>query len=271
MCCIGSCGCRSRCESTFCFVVGADSEVAIVAAVHGVPEPQRLIERERVVDLAAQIDVVAWRSQAQRFRSVALRSDDVDVGRVVRALAIGEEVERALLADERAAEAEVVGTKLFRPLARRKRTACARGAVAQRDAREYADGADAGLRDDFHRHAAGAVILGRELIARDADRSNLRFERQRAPLEAVDCNHGARTRHVFELASQLGRVVRECLQLLARERRSERRSRVGGVLLHRDSRLDGFDPQHDNLFVVPGRTRTLSECRARSRRVCWIM
>ena len=75
-------------------------------------------------------------------------------------------------------------------------------------------------------------IFRRELIARDADRSDLRLGRQRAALEAVDADDGARAGHVLQLLLQRRRIVRQRFDLIARQRRAERSAlRIGGRLL----------------------------------------
>jgi hypothetical protein len=98
------------------------------------------------------------------------------------------------------------------------------------------------------------VILGGELIARNADRFDHRLGRQRATLEAVDADHGARTGHVLQLLPQLGRIVGERFHLFARQGGAERVAAVGGrfllVLAHLDRRLHLLERQQQQLFVI---------------------
>ena len=99
------------------------------------------------------------------------------------------------------------------------------------------------------------MVFGGELIARDTNRSNHRFGRQRSAFETVDADHRTGTRHVLELLLQDRRVVRERLDLLARQGRAKRRAvPVGGrllfVLFHGDRRLDALDRQHGDLPVL---------------------
>jgi hypothetical protein len=99
------------------------------------------------------------------------------------------------------------------------------------------------------------VKLRRELIARNADGSDLRLRGQRASFEAVDADDRARSRHVVQLLLKDRGIVRERLDLLAGQRRAERRpARIGGrhlfVLTHRNRRLELRDLQHRDLLVV---------------------
>ena len=116
----------------------------------------------------------------------------VQVGGVVRVDAEDAEIERALVLEQRAAQAEAVDGILLRTPDRHERAAAAQRVVAHSDRGVVADRSEARLRDDLDEDAAGAVVFRRELIARDADRSDLRLRRQRAAFEAVDADHGAR-------------------------------------------------------------------------------
>ena len=98
-------------------------------------------------------------------------------------------------------------------------------------------------------------MFGGELIARDADRSNLRFVRQRAAFEAVDLDDRAGAGHVHQLLPQHVGIVGQRLELFAGERGAEgRAARVGGrrllVLADRDRFLVAGDRQHQHLPVV---------------------
>ena len=73
-------------------------------------------------------------------------------------------------------------------------------------------------------HAPGGVMFRRELIARDANRSDLRLRRQRAALEAVDLDHRTGAGHVQQLLAEHLRIVRQRLELFTRQRRAERRA-----------------------------------------------
>jgi hypothetical protein len=54
------------------------------------------------------------------------------------------------------------------------------------------------LRDDVDEQSAGAVVFGRELIAGDVDRLDLRVRRQRCALEAVDADDRFAAGHLLQ-------------------------------------------------------------------------
>jgi hypothetical protein len=100
-----------------------------------------------------------------------------------------------------------------------------------------------------------AVEFGRELIPRNADRSNLRLRRQCAALEAVDANDSSRAGHVLQLLLQHLRIVRQRFDFFARQRRAEGSSaRVGRgllfVLLDGHRRFELRDRQDRHLPVL---------------------
>ena len=90
---------------------------------------------------------------------------------------------------------------------------------------------DARLRDDVDEEGAGVVIFRREAVARDVDRFDLRLRRQRRSFEAVDADDRRASRHLLQLLAQHGGIVRQRLDLLARQRRSERRRAIDGDFL----------------------------------------
>ena len=153
----------------------------------------------------------AWHGGVQVWRVVGTDAERVDE-------------ERALVLNHRAAEAEAVVDVLFGAPDRHERAAAAQAIVAHQQVREVAQRSDARLRDDLNRHPAGGVKLRRELIAGDADRSNHRLGRQRPALEAVDADDGAGPGHLLQLLLQHRRVVRQRVDLIARQRRPERRT-----------------------------------------------
>ena len=135
-----------------------------------------------------------------------------------------------------------------------ERAAPGQAIAAEPRAEVHAHRSESRLRDDLDVDAAGGVMLGRELIARDADRSNLRFVRQRAAFEAVDLDDRAGTGHVHQLLPQHVGIVRQRFELFAGERGAERgAARVGGrrlfVLADGDRFLVTRDRQHQHLLV----------------------
>ena len=242
----------------FDLVKAADALVLVGEAAQVVGEADRLVERQGVVHLPVHEQVVARRPDRQRLGArAAARQHDVQVRRVVRAGPEGVDVERALVLDETAAHPETVVDVALGSSDRHERAAAAQPAVAHAEVREVADRSDPGLRDDLDRHAARAVEFRRELIARDADRSDLRLRRQRAALEPVDPDDRARAGHLLQLLLQLHRIVRQRFDLFAGERRAERvAARIGGGLLlvlpdgHRCFHL--FDGEYGDLFVLAG-------------------
>src|SRR5204863_5269245 len=153
------------------------------------------------------------------------------------------EVERALVLDQGASHAELVIEILFGALDRNERTALAQRVVPKIEAGVVADRPLPGLRDDVDRYASRAVVLRGKLIARDADRSDLRLRRQGAALEAVDAEDRARSGHVLQLLPQRRGVVRQRLDRFTRQRRAEGdglaiRGRGLPVAFDGDRRLD---------------------------------
>ena len=117
---------------------------------------------------------------------------------------------------------EAVDLILLGPLDRHKRAASAQRSVPHAERRVVADRSEARPRDDLDEHAAGAMVLRCKLVARDANRSNLRFRRQRAPLEPVDPDDGAGAGHVLQLLLQCGGVIGQRFDLIPGEHGSER-------------------------------------------------
>ncbi len=252
-------------------VVAAHAKVVVRDVGQVVAEAERLIERDGVVEHAVHEHIVARRLQIQRARDGAGRHHRVQVRRVVRVDAEDVQEERALLLDDRAAEAEAVVDVLLGASHRHERTRARERTVAHQRVREVPQRPDAGLRDDLDGHAARAVELGGELIAGDADRSDHRLRRQRAALEAVDADDRAGTGHVLELLLQDRRIVRERVDLIARQHGAERRPvavrrRLLFVLLHGDRGFHLPDREHRDLAVVASadtdvRKRPLLEAR----------
>ena len=239
----------------FRLVVAADAEVVGGGARHRVTEPQRLIEGDRVIELPADELIAARRLQAQRVCQRPTRHRRIQIRSVVGIDPEGVEEERAPLLHQRPAHPESVVDIALRTSHRHERAASAQRIAPHRHVREVAQGPDARLRDDFDRHAARRVKFRRELIARDANRLDHRFRRQRAAFEAVDANHRARPRHVFQLAPQRCGIVRQRFDLFAGQRRAEGgsipiRSRLLPVLLDRDGRFHALDRQHRDLAIL---------------------
>src|SRR6185503_2843632 len=104
----------------------------------------------------------------------------VQVRRFVPVDAEHVDVELALVLDHRAAHPEAVVDVLLRAPNGDERAALAHRVVPETELRVVADGPLSWLRDDVDGHAPGTVVLRGELIARNADRSDLRLGRQRA-------------------------------------------------------------------------------------------
>ena len=179
------------------FVVAADAEVAVREPGQVVGKAQRLIERERVVHLTIDKEVVVRRSEPQCPCLRAIGQRHIQVGCVVGVDAKHVEVERALVPDEPAAHAEAVVEILFGAPGRHERAAAAQRVVPEPEGRVVTNRSQARLRDDFDRHPAGAMVLRGKLVARDADRSDLRFGGQGAALEAIDADDRAGARHIL--------------------------------------------------------------------------
>src|SRR5437868_15246946 len=111
-------------------VVAADAEVVVSDVRQVVPEPQGLIERHRVVDLAVEENVVARRLEAQRVSHRAAWYRGVQVWRVIGTAAERVDEKRALVLDQRAAEAEAVVNVLFGTPRRYEWAASAQAIVA---------------------------------------------------------------------------------------------------------------------------------------------
>ena len=203
-------------------VVAADAEIVVRGPRQVIAEPQCLIERHRVVHLTVDEQIVAGRFQVQGVRQRAAGQRRVQIGRLVRIDPEYVDIERALVLDQRPAEPEAVVDVLLRSLNRDERAAAAPSAVAHSEVGVVADATESRLGDDLDRDTAGTVELGGKLIARDADRSDLRLRRQRATFEAVDADHRARSGHVLQLLLQLRRIVGQRFDLIARERGAER-------------------------------------------------
>ena len=213
-----------------------------------------MIQRERIIHLPVHIQVVTRRFEAQRHRLRAVGQSGVQVGRVVRTDAVHIDIEGALLLDQRAAQPKPVVDILFGALHGHKRAAAAQRSVSRSEHRIVADRSEARLGDDLDGHAAGTMVFRRKLVARDADGSDLRLRGQRASLETVDADDGTGAGHVLELLLQLDGVVRQRLDLIAREHGPERlspvRRRFLPVLGHGNRRLDFLNRQHGDVFVL---------------------
>ena len=101
--------------------------------------------------------------------------------------------------------------------------------VAQAVADAAAHRPDARLRDDVDEEPAGVVVLGRERVARDVDRLDLRLRRQPPRLRSCRREDGVGAGHVLELLAHLVRIVRQRVDLLARQRAAERRARIAAA------------------------------------------
>jgi hypothetical protein len=142
----------------------------------------------------------------------------------------------------------------LRPLDLGERTAPGDRAVAQVVAAAAAQRPEARLRDDVDEQAARAVVLGRERVAGDVDRLDHGLRRQLPALEAVDADDAA-AGHLLELLRHLGRIVRERVHLIARQRRAERAVVAIGrrflfVAADGHGILQTLNGQHDHLPVV---------------------
>ena len=234
----------------------ADALVPVLEGVVAKAEAQRLIDGQRVIDIQVAVEAVVVALDRHRFGAVlAIRRHDVDVRRLAAVHVVDEEVERALVLDQRAAAAHAEIAIAFRPAFRHERAAAAQRIAEQAIVHVHPHRPHARLRDDLDVDAARGVEFRGELIARDADRSDLRLVRQRRAFEAVDADHRAGAGHVHQLLAQHLGIVGQIRELLARQRRAERRSaRIGGggllVLADQHGFLVAFDRQHQHLLVV---------------------
>ena len=167
------------------------------------------------------------------------------------------DTEKLLLSfDERPAETQAEVAVLRRPLTRDHRVPAVERAVVEAEPRLSAQRTHPGLRDDVDEEAEGRVVLGGERVARDVDRLDLRLGRQLLPLERIDADRRVGAGEALELAGHLVRVFRECLHLLARQRRPERPRAVRGrgllVAPHRHVLGEPGERQHHQVLVVAG-------------------
>ena len=180
----------------------------------------------------------------------------VRMRRRVGRIAVEVDRERAAILDQRAAEVAAPVPALRRALFLHQWILAVHRAVVETQPRRRAQRPDARLRDDVDVQPAGAVVLGRELIAGDADHLDLRLRRQLLSLEAVDADGGSDARHVLELPLQLVGIFGQRLDLLARERGAERQRAIGRGLLPIASDGDGVlhlsQRQDQDVFVVAG-------------------
>jgi hypothetical protein len=72
--------------------------------------------------------------------------------------------------------------------------------------------------------------FGRELVARDVNRFDLRLRRQLLPLEAVHSKDRVGPGDVAQLTLQFGRIVRKVLDLIVSQVQAERAARAIGRL-----------------------------------------
>src|SRR5439155_15761525 len=92
----------------FGLVVAADAQVVVRETGQVIREAQRLIERDRIVQLPVDKEVVAGRLEGQRFRARSGGQRDIQVRCVVRVHAEQVDVEGAFVLDQRSAQAEAV-------------------------------------------------------------------------------------------------------------------------------------------------------------------
>ena len=106
-------------------VVPADAQIVVGEPREVVCEPERLIERDRVIDLPVDEQVVFRRLDRQRLGQRSVRQRHVQVRRIVRGRAEHVHVEGALLVDQRPAQTEPIIEISFRTLDRHERAAAA--------------------------------------------------------------------------------------------------------------------------------------------------
>ncbi len=234
----------------------ADAEVRVVVGVDVDREAERLVDRQRVIEAEGAVEPGGLLLRGQCFGAgCAVAGRDVDVRRLRAAGVVDEEVVAGLVLDDRAAAVDADVAIRFGPALGNERAAAAEAVADHAVVDAHPERSGAGLRDDLDVDAAGGMKLRRELIARNPDRADLRFRRQRAALKAVDLDHRSRSRHLLQLLPQRVRIVRERLELFARQRGTERRpARIGRrrllVLADQDGFLVPFDRQHHHLLVV---------------------
>jgi hypothetical protein len=113
------------------------------------------------------------------------------------------------------------------------------------------------LRDDVDEQPAGVVVLRGERVAGHVDRLDHRLGRQLAAFEAVDPHDRSAAGHLLELLRHLRGIVRERVDLLARQRGAERAVVAIGrrflfVAAHGHGILQTLNREHDHLLVVVG-------------------
>ena len=237
-------------------VVGADALVPKLVRVAVEPDAQHLVLGERIVHVRVDVDELPRHPHEHRFGANTTRRERrVDIGRLERGGPVQVDVVAQPVADERASEEELIILRALGPLFLRERAAAAHRAVPQPHLRAASQRPLARLRDDVDEDAPRRVELRGEGVARDANRADLRLGRQLRALEAVYPDHGVAPHHFGQLPAHLLRIVRERVDLLARQRRAESHARIGRVRLrvlpHRDGVLLFLQGQHHGLAVFP--------------------
>ena len=238
-------------------VVAADAEVVLRRVVLVVVDAQRLVLGDGVVEHRVDVLVGARLPQRHRLGDQPAGRLHVEIRRVERGRTVQRDVERGAVLDQRAREVAAVLLLPLGPLDVDQRAAAGERAVAQVVAAAAAQRPDPRLSDDVDEQAAGAVVLRGERVARDVDRLDHRLGRQLAALEAVDADDAVAAGHVLQLLGHFGRIVRQRVDLLARQRGAERAVVAVGrrfLLVAADGHriLQTLDRQHDQLLVVVG-------------------
>lgn len=164
-------------------------------------------------------------------------------------------MKRRALADERAVQTDAVHEALRGSALTDERILPVEGAVVEAHAHVAPDRTDPGLGENLNPEFAGIVRFRRKLIPGDPNRLDHGFRGKLTPFEAVDENLRVRPAHVHQLTAKLVGIVRERLDLLPRENRSERHVTLRRGLLaipfHRDRGLHAIDRKDNHLAVVP--------------------
>jgi hypothetical protein len=186
--------------------------------------------------------------------AVAARRAGRQEGRRVRVVPLEVDGERAAILQDRAAKIPAPVLALRGSFLADERILAVHRAVVKAEPCARTERPDPRLRDDVDEQPAGAVVFRGELVAGDPDHFDLRLRRQLLTLEAVDAHHGTESRHILELAFEFVGILRQRLDLLARENRAERQAAIGRSFLpiaaHRNGVFHFLERHNQDVLVV---------------------
>ena len=140
---------------------------------------------------------------------------------VVRVDAVARKGEAGAILLERAAQRERAVLLLLRRPPRREGVPGVHGLVTKREIDRAPHRSATWPGDEIDEDHPAAVVLGREQIAAETDRLNLRLRRKPSAAEAIDANRRAGPAHFFQRRFHVVRIVRQGFDLLACEHVSE--------------------------------------------------